>query len=513
MKILTAAQIREADRQTILEEQIASVDLMERAAQAFTNWFTSNFALQNKSILILCGPGNNGGDGLAVARLLHQKNVTVTVWIVAPEEKYSADFIQNQHCLPAEIPVENLTTDTIPQTDSFDFILDGLLGTGLSRPVTGIFAAVIKQINNSPAGIIAIDIPSGLFSEQPQDSSTLIVQADYTCSFELPKLAFFLPQNAPYVGTWHVEPIGLSPTYLQSAETDKHLITPALIKSFLKKRGRFSHKGTYGHALLLAGSYGKIGAAVLASRACLRSGVGLLSVACPQVGYAILQTSVPEAMTIPDNNPKHISQLPDLSVYQAIGAGPGLDKAPETRDIIRKLLTETPVPLILDADALNILSENETMLAQLPKNTILTPHPKEFERLAGPAADDYQRLALLQQFCHKYTCYVVLKGGHTCIGTPEGNLYFNDTGNPGMATGGTGDVLTGIITSLVAQKYSALEACLLGVYMHGLAGDIVKTRIGEIALLASDLIETLGEAFLQLEPNRSKEITLINQEV
>jgi len=504
MKILTATQIREADRQTTLEQQIASVDLMERAAQAFTGWFTANFHLQDKSILIFCGPGNNGGDGLAIARLLYQKSINVTVWIVAPEEKFSTDFTANRHCLPAEIQVITLATDSdsVPEINAFDFIVDGLLGTGLSRPVSGIFAAVITHINTSPACVVAIDIPSGLFSEQPQDLSTAIVQADYTCSFELPKLAFFLPQNAPYVGTWHVEPIGLSASYLQSAATNKYLITPASIKSFFKTRGKFSHKGTYGHALLLAGSYGKIGAAVLASRACLRSGVGLLSVACPQIGYAILQTSVPEAMTIPDSSTTHISQLPDLSIYQAIGAGPGLSKAPETRDVIIKLLTETPAPLILDADALNILSENQTLLAQLPKHTILTPHPKEFERLAGPAADDYQRLELLQQFCQKYTCFVVLKGGHTCIGTPEGNLYFNNSGNPGMATGGTGDVLTGIITSLVAQKYAPLEACLLGVYIHGLAGDVAKTRTGETALLASDLIEALGEAFLQLEQTK-----------
>jgi len=502
MKILTAAQIREADHETIREQNISSVDLMERAAQAFTGWFSANFDLPHKSVLILCGPGNNGGDGLVVARLLHQQAIPVTVWIVAPEEKYSDDFIQNQQRLPADIPVKTLTTDFVPEINAFDFILDGLLGTGLSRPVTGIFAAVIKQINNSPACVIAIDMPSGLFAEQPQKSSAVMVRADYTCSFETPKLAFFLPQNAPYVGTWHVAPIGLSAAYLQSVDTNKYLVTPAFIKSFFKTRSKFSHKGTFGHALLLAGSYGKMGAAVLASRACLHSGVGLLSVACPEVGYAILQISVPEAMTIPDNNNTHISQLPDLSVYQAIGAGPGLGKAPETRATILQLLTETPAPLILDADALNILSEDPALLAQLPKNTILTPHPKEFERLAGPATDDYQRLALLQQFCQKYTCYVVLKGGHTCIGTPEGNLYFNNTGNPGMATGGTGDVLTGIITSLVAQKYTSLEACLLGVYIHGLAGDVAKTHTGETALLASDLIAALGQAFLQLEPTR-----------
>jgi len=478
---------------------------MERAAQAFVNWFTAGFALKNKSIGVFCGPGNNGGDGLAIARLLHGQKLAVSVWIAAPEEKFSADFEANRNCLPPEIPFTAITPDTPIITETFDFILDGLLGTGLSRPVTGLLAEVIQHMNKSSACIIAIDIPSGLYTEQPQEPSDIIVQADYTCSFELPKLAFFLPQNALYVGRWHVEPIGLNAIYIQTAETNKYLVTPALISSFFKKRGKFSHKGTYGHALLLAGSYGKIGAAVLASRACLKSGVGLLSVACPQVGYAILQTTVPEAMTIPDTSSHHISQLPDLEMYGAIGAGPGLGKAPETREALTHLLTQTTAPLILDADALNIVAEDESLRAQLPKNTILTPHPKEFERLAGPAKNDYHRLELLLQFCQKYGVYVLLKGGHTCIGTPDGTLYFNATGNPGMATGGTGDVLTGIITGLVAQKYTSREACLLGVYIHGLAGDLAKNRTGEAALLASDVIEALGEAFLQFEKPRVKE--------
>ena len=472
---------------------------MERAAQAFVNWFTSSFALQNKSIGVVCGPGNNGGDGLAIARLLHGQNLSVSVWVAAPEEKFSADFEANRNRLPPEIPFTKITPSSPIIIDAFDFILDGLLGTGLSRPVTGFLAEIIHNINQSSACVIAIDIPSGLYTEQPQDIAGAMVQADYTCSFELPKLAFFLPQNAQYVGRWHVEPIGLSANYIQTAQTNKYLVTPALISSFFKKRGKFSHKGTYGHALLLAGSYGKIGAAVLASRACLRSGVGLLSVACPEVGYAILQTAVPEAMTIPDNASHHISQLPDLEMYQAIGAGPGLGKAAETRKVLIQLITQTTAPLILDADALNIVAEDENLRSQLPENTILTPHPKEFERLAGPAKNDYHRLELLQQFCQKHSVYVVLKGGHTCIGTPEGTLYFNSTGNPGMATGGTGDVLTGIITGLVAQKYTPLEACLLGVYIHGLAGDLAKYHTGEAALLASDVIEALGEAFLQFE--------------
>ena len=499
MKILTAPQIREADRCTIAEEDIPSVALMERAANTFTDWFTGKFPDNGQSILVCCGPGNNGGDGLAIARMLHALHYPVEIWIVSPEKKFSPDFQANQQRLPVNIPVTTITqTPDIPAAAPFDIIIDGLFGTGLSRPVSGIFADVIFYINNLPAVKIAIDVPSGLYTEQPNQPADAIVQARYTLSFEVPKLAFLLPQNEKFVGEWHLKSINLSPGFLQEVKTNQYIISREQVTGLLKPRRKFSHKGTYGHALLLAGSYGKMGAAALAARACLRSGVGLLSVHCPKVGYGILQTSVPEAMTLPDTEETHLTQLPDLNIYQAIGIGPGLGKEAATRNLVRQLLQTTPSPLVIDADALNIISE-ENLQASLLPNTILTPHPKEFERLAGPATNDYRRLELLQEFCHKYQIYAVLKGGHTCIGTPTGELSFNITGNPGMATGGTGDVLTGIITALVAQKYLPLDACCLGVYLHGLAGDLARNQVGEIALIASDLIENLGAAFRQFE--------------
>ncbi|GEO06223.1 bifunctional NAD(P)H-hydrate repair enzyme [Adhaeribacter aerolatus] len=497
MKILTALQIREADQRTIAEENIPSAALMERAANAFTEWFTRKFPDTGKNILICCGPGNNGGDGLAIARMLHALDYAATVWIVAPENKFSPDFLTNQERLPAAIPVTNIKqTSDFPEASEFNLVLDGLFGTGLSRSVTGIYAEIIQHINHLPAQVIAIDVPSGLYTEAPNQLGDAIVQADYTLSFEVPKLAFLLAQNEKYVGEWYLVAINLSPAFLADVTTDKFIFTREQVTQIIQPRRKFSHKGTYGHALLLAGSYGKMGAAALAARACLRSGVGLLSVHCPKVGYTILQTAVPEAMTLPDTEATHLTQLPDLNTYQAIGIGPGLGKEPATRHLVRQLLQTTPAPLVIDADALNIIAE-ENLQPALPPNTILTPHPKEFERLAGPASDDYNRLKLLQNFCRQYGCFVVLKGGHTCIGTPAGDLYFNITGNPGMATGGTGDVLTGIITALVAQKYSPLDACRLGVYLHGLAGDLARDQVGETALIASDLIENLGAAFRQ----------------
>ncbi|WP_026463431.1 NAD(P)H-hydrate dehydratase [Adhaeribacter aquaticus] len=504
MKILTAPQIREADQQTIQEERIASVDLMERAAKAFVNWFDNKFKEEAARILVCCGPGNNGGDGLAIARLLFQKHYAVQVWIVAPESaRFSSDFIINQERLPQDIQVSNISDyNPLPEVPAVDFIIDGLFGTGLSRPVTGLFAEVISSINKASATKIAIDTPSGLFTEVPNQPTDIIIQAAYTVSFELPKLTFFLPQNFIYVGEWQTVPIGLSTSYIKHALTDNFVISGNQVAGYIKPRTKFSHKGTYGHALLMAGSYGKMGAAILASRACLRSGVGLLTIQCPKTGYAILQTAVPEAMTLPDSNKTCLTELPDIDKYQVIGIGPGLDKRAETKAVVRQLLHKVSFPIVLDADALNILSEEKELLQQLPAASILTPHPKEFERLVGKAENDYQRLEQLKTFCQQYKCYVVLKGGHTCIGTPTGELYFNCTGNPGMATGGTGDVLTGIITALLAQKYSSLEACLLGVYIHGLAGDIASQEKGEFALVASDVIEYLGKAFLQLQPDK-----------
>jgi hydroxyethylthiazole kinase-like uncharacterized protein yjeF len=500
MKILSAAQIRQADAYTIAEEQIPSEALMERAAKSFVTWFDNKFSAPPGRILICCGPGNNGGDGLAIARLLSGKGYGITVWIVAASNHLSPDFRLNLERLPAGVPVKTIAAETdIPSDIDQDFILDALFGTGLSRPVSGLYAAVIDQLNASPATRIAIDIPSGLFTDAPTPAGSPIVLARYTLSFELPKLAFLLPQNQAFVGTWCVAPIGLSPAFLASAATDHVVITPDLVAGVMKPRLKFSHKGSYGHALLLVGSYGKMGAAVLASRACLRSGVGLLTVHCPGTGYSILQTSVPEAMTLADAEACHLASLPELKPYQAIGAGPGLGKAPATRQLIRDLLQAAPAPLVLDADALNLIAE-EGLLPALPAQTILTPHPTEFERLAGKADHDFHRLEQLRHLCRAYQCYIILKGGHTCIGTPEGTLYFNCTGNPGMATGGTGDVLTGIITGLVAQQYSALEACLLGVYIHGLAGDLAKADQGEIALIASDVIKNLGAAFEQAKP-------------
>ena len=364
----------------------------------------------------------------------------------------------------------------------------------------GLAKNIVQRINQSEAEVISIDVPSGLFGEDNSKNDLPgIIKANNTLTLQFPKLSFLFPENEQFVGYWTVLPIGLHPEAIAQTESDYHFLTKEFVSGKIKKRGKFSHKGTYGHALLVAGSYGKMGASILASRACLRSGIGLLTCHVPKVGYEIIQNSVPEAMTSIDSSEVAFSEVPDLSPYSAIGTGPGLNKKQETQQALKVLLQAKPGKLILDADALNILSENQDWYGLLPENTILTPHPKEFERLAGSSADSYERLQKQVRFSAKYKVIVVCKGAHSCITFPNGRVFFNTTGNPGMATAGSGDVLTGIILGLLAQSYSPEDATLIGVYLHGLAGDLAASETGEYSLIAGDIITHLGKAFLYLE--------------
>ena len=498
MKILTAAQTRAADQATMEADNIRSDELMERAAVALSNWLMARLDPNEAGeVHVFCGPGNNGGDGLAVARHLHQSGYRVQVWLL-PAPTFSPDFLLNRQRLPTEVPCTELTPENLPPIPAGAPVLDALFGTGLSRPLQGLAAAVVQHLNAAAGRVVAVDMPSGLFTEAPQPVDSVAVRARHTVSFELPKLAFLLPQNAEYVGHWHVLPIGLDKKYIEAAEVQMHFVDASLLAGRLLARARFAHKGTYGHALLVGGSQGKIGAAVLAARACLRSGVGLLTVRVPAAGYAIVQTAVPEAMCLTDPAADSVSELPDLQPYSAVGIGPGLGQENAPQRVLEQLLREAKVPLILDADALNILANNRNLLGLLPPDSLLTPHPKEFERLTGHARDDYHRLELLRDFCREHRCYTVLKGANTCLATPDGTLYFNSTGNPGMATGGSGDVLTGILTALRAQRLTPLDAALLGIYAHGRAGDLAAQETGEAGLVASDIVQFIGPALAEL---------------
>ncbi|MBX9850283.1 MAG: NAD(P)H-hydrate dehydratase [Cytophagaceae bacterium] len=493
MKLLTSSQIRELDAYTIKQEAIDSVELMERASQAFVNWFTEKFD-RNKKIKVFCGPGNNGGDGLAISRLLLGKGYKTETFIIAAE-KYSLDFKINEDRLANLARINYIENKSdIPSQSSSEIIVDAIFGSGLSKPVEGIFAEAIKSINASGACIISVDIASGLFTNQ-HNAKGLIVQPAYTISFQLPKLSFFLPQNERYTGEWILADIGLHEQFIKDADSKFNFTQASDIKPLIKKRNKFSHKGNFGKALIIGGSHGMMGAIVLAAKACLRTGAGLSVTYVPQCGYDILQTALPENMVLTDPEYKFIVGVPELDTYNAIAVGPGLGRAKASVLPLKKLLEESKVTLVIDADALYALAQNKELLEKIPAGSILTPHPKEFERLAGKALNDYHQLELLKQFAIKIKSYVVLKGAYTAIATPEGEIHFNSTGNPGMATGGSGDVLTGIIVSLLAQGYTSFEASLLGVYLHGYAGDIAVKKISEPSLIASDIVEGIGEFY------------------
>ncbi|MVN76371.1 NAD(P)H-hydrate dehydratase [Hymenobacter sp. HMF4947] len=505
MNILTAAQTRQLDQATIKEQHTTSTALMERAATALASWLLRHYPPQVAGeVLLLCGPGNNGGDGLALARLLFGADYAVRLALL-PADKYSDDYQYNHHVLPKTIPVSELSAGALPSIQPGTLVVDALFGTGLTRPLTGQAAAVVAHLNESGARVVAVDMPSGLLADAPQpDPAAPVVRATHTVSFGLPKLAFLLPQNAEFVGEWHVEDIGLSANFIAQADTPWHLTQlPAATPRpdvALPRRTKFAYKNTFGHALLLAGSRGKVGAAVLAAGACLRGGVGLLTVAVPGCGYDIIQTTRPEAMCLADAQADFISALPATKPYQAIGIGPGLGQDVASRAVLEKLLRETQVPLVIDADALNMLGEHRDLLDLLPENTVLTPHIGEFARLTEKTKDDYHRLDLLRAFAQQHRCLVVLKGAYTAVAAPDGHVYFNTTGNPGMGTGGSGDVLTGLLLALRAdQRLAPLLAVRLAVLAHGHAGDLAAADTGEAGLVAGDLVQHIGPALRQLE--------------
>lgn len=502
MKIFSVDKIKEADAYTIQNEPIADIDLMERAATQLFKWIRHRVDPEHR-IFVFAGLGNNGGDGMALSRLLTEAGYEVFVYVVKYSDKSSDSFSINFNRFKTTAPerlVEIESEKEFPEIGEEDLIVDAIFGSGLTRPVKGMAAAIIRRINASLAVTLAIDIPSGLYADKSSlNTGGEIIHADYTLSFQLPKFAFLLPENDSFVGEWHILDIGLHPTFIQKTRVENFYLLKKDIRPLIKKRGRFSHKGTYGHALLIAGSYGKMGAAILSAKATLRSGVGLLHVHTPKAGYTILQTALPEAMLSMDRYENYFSEIPDLSPFNAIGIGPGLGMEHQSQMAMKLLIQNYRNPLVIDADGLNILAQNKTWLSFLPPNSILTPHPKEFERLAGKWANDFDKIEKQKAFAIRFKVIVVLKGAHTTICLPNGHCYFNSTGNPGMATAGSGDVLTGIITGLLAQHYAPEHAALLGVYLHGLAGDLAVRKTGLEALMAMDIVDSIGRAFKKIK--------------
>lgn len=502
MKILSAAQIREADAYTIQHEGISSVDLMERAANACADWLKKNIT-PDKRLAIFAGTGNNGGDGVSIARLMYQQAYDVIVYVIGEKGKGSQDFLINLARLEKN-PVTINYVQTLNQIEVFksnDVIIDAIFGTGLNKPIEGIYAHVIHVINQSGKEVVSIDVPSGLFCDIGDIAAlNAVINATYTLTFQLPKFSFLFPETGKYVGQFHVLDIGLNKDFINAQDSIFYYITENEIKeNFHFHRKKFSHKGTYGHALIIAGSYGKAGAAILAAKACLRSGSGLVTIHTPKKNVSSIHAAFPEAMVSIDTNDEQISEIPDLNNFDAIGIGPGIGLHEDTITAFKRLIQTADLPLVIDADAINIISENKTWISFLPQGSILTPHPKEFERLSGKCNDSFERLQKARELALKSNVIIVLKGAHTAIVSPSGKVYFNTTGNPGMATAGSGDVLTGVITSLLAQGFNSFEAALLGVYIQGKAGDFAAKEFSLQSLIAGDIINAFSEVFLSLE--------------
>lgn len=504
MKIFTAEKIRLADDYTIQNEQISSLKLMEKAASGCAEWISENCKNDTK-FAIFCGNGNNGGDGFALARLLMTKGYEADVFILQ-NDHFSEDALLNYKRLKenSETSVKNLKDFEEHSFDNKTVIIDALFGTGLSRKLDDEYKKLVEKLNSLKFPKISIDIPSGMFADKINDENDAIFNADYTLTFQFWKKAFLHPETGRFAGKVVILDIELSKDFIEKTASEDFVIDGKLIMNIFRPRENFSHKGTYGKSVIVGGSYGKIGAVVLASKAALKSGSGLTFALAPDCGYNILQTTSPEAMFIKGGEKKITTiEEQENAVY---GIGPGLGNEPETKQALLNFFKNRTLPLILDADALNIISENSENLNLIPKKSIITPHPKEFERLFGNTENSFERLDLAKNKAKELEIFIVLKDHHTQVITPEGKVFYNITGNSGLAKGGSGDILTGIITSLLAQQYTEEEAAIFGVWLHGKAADLAAGKYSKEAMQPIDLLSEIGNVFIELNKKATAEL-------
>ncbi|WP_225037236.1 NAD(P)H-hydrate dehydratase [Winogradskyella sp. SM1960] len=511
MKLFSKEQIYEGDKLTAERQNITSTDLMERAGTQIFNWMHARMQGAQVPIHVFCGIGNNGGDGLVLARHLITHGYNVATYIVNCSDKRSKDFLVNYDRIknvtktwPTMLSCKEEFADI--QIGADDIIVDAIFGIGLNRPPNDWVKALFQKFKASKAFTLSIDMPSGLYSDKAVEDDDAVVFAGYTLSFQSPKLVFFLPKTEKYTTQWEVLDIGIDRDYLMQTETEVELISKHEVLPIYQPRKKFVHKGDFGHVMILGGSYGKIGAVNLASRAALSAGAGLVTAYTPKCGYHSLQTAIPEVMVITDDSETHISNINFEIEPTVIGVGVGLGTSEETVNAIEAFLKKNKTALVIDADGLNIIAQNKSLLKLLPKQTVLTPHLKELERLVGQWTDDFDMLKRVKAFSEKYNVIVLIKGAHS-ITVNKNKLYINTTGNPGMATAGSGDVLTGVISGLIAQNYSPLAATIFGVYLHGKSGDISIEDYGYQSLIARHIIETLGEAYIDLfkQPEQQQE--------
>lgn len=475
---------------------------MERAAIQLTDSIVAEWDKDMK-VVVFAGPGNNGGDALAVARMLAVRGYNVSTWLFNTSGRLSDDCKKNRDRLKDVKQAASfvVVTDEFdpPTLDAQTLVVDGLFGSGLNKPLTGGFASLVKYVNTSPAKVVSIDIPSGLMTESNEyNVKSNIMKADVTLTLQQPKLSFLFPENQQFIGHVEVLDIGISQEGIDKTDAQFYILEKSDITPCLKRRDPFAHKGSMGHALLVAGSRGMAGAAMLAAKACLRTGVGKVTVHTPACNTLPLQIGVPEVVLDVDSDTNVVSEAVDTDCFKAMGIGPGLGTNENTAIAVIGQMRRAQCPIVVDADALNILAAHKAWLQQIPVGAILTPHIGEFDRLEGVSTDSYERLSKAMLLAERQHAYIVLKGHYTAIITPGGRVLFSPTGNPGMATAGSGDVLTGIITALLARGYTQGEACAIGTYLHGLAGDIAARSLGEESLIASDIINSLPMAFKEL---------------
>jgi hydroxyethylthiazole kinase-like uncharacterized protein yjeF len=492
LKILTAAQTKQADTYTIENQPIQSSDLMERACNAFVVAFLNKFTDRKKIIAIFCGKGNNGGDGLAIARMLigegfHQMNIFIADFEVNATEDFNLNLERLQLL---DTNIFYLTKAEEVQVPTVDILIDALFGIGLNKVLTGEWPALIQKINTSSAYKISVDIPSGLPAEGELFENPIIL-ADWVITFQRPKLNFLLPFSNPYIKEWKVVDIGLDENYIQNVESPYHWFWKGDVKGWLKIREPFTHKGMLGHALLVAGNTNTMGAALICTEACHKSGAGLTSTMIPDEGLNALNVRIPEAMFLS----REATDL-DLKPYNVIAIGPGLGKSKEALQLLQKLLKSSKKPMVLDADALNLLGENPKLINDIPENSVLTPHLKEFDRLFGHHQTCWQRIHTAFIQAKKFKIFIVLKNRYTMVFNPDGKCYFNSSGSPAMASGGMGDALTGIITSMIAQGYTIEKAVLIAVFTHGFIGEQLSKKM--FAVSATALIKQIPYGLKEL---------------
>lgn len=499
MKVFSASQIKACDAYTIHASGISSADLMERAAARCVTWLNEHLS-KDALFIVLCGTGNNGGDGLAITRMLHKQGYGVKAFLLHFSEDLSEDCRTNLKRLQNidNKLVEILSPDTfITDIPANVVLIDAILGTGLNRQVEGWLATIIDQFNELPNLKIAIDMPSGMPADSIPKTGAPTLEADDTLSFQFYKRSFLHPETGSKAGNIHILDIELHKTFIESTHSNYRVVDEAAIKEIYKPRNRFSHKGDHGLAFIIGGSYGMAGACVLASKAAIRSGAGKVKALLPECAYDIIQLSVPEVMCITKGE-KYVTRICEWEQAQAIGIGPGLGMKDETARAFASFVEACKMPVVIDADGLNILANQPDLLYKVPAGSILTPHPKEFERLFGKSVNSMFQLEHARTQAMKYNIFIVLKGHYTIVVTPEGESWYNITGNAGMATAGSGDVLTGILTGLMAQGYSSYDAAMLGVYLHGLAGDYAAGQNSQEAMIAGDIIDNLGKAYKQI---------------